>query len=162
MINSKSIGLLIAWACLLLNAGCVSNLSMDSHKSVLPAGIEMTTVRTSSALENHVDTVNSEGKIKIPTGTVFKRVFAGGDDSHGVIDLINSRAIIHMGGFNPLLPPTVWFTYSASVSYTKGEKTHILSATANSSERISAERAAQEAVEFAVTDLAMQVRAISK
>ena len=137
-------------------------MSMDAHKSVLPAGIETTTVRTSSAMETHVDTVNSEGKIKIPTGTVFKRVFAGGEDAPGSIDLISSRAIMHMGGFNPLLPPTVWFTYSASVIYAVGEKKHTLSATANSRERVSAERAAQEAVEFAVTDLAMQVRAISK
>lgn len=159
--KTQSIRILIVSIAMLSASGCLSRLEMDSQKSVLPAGIETTSVHCSAALQNYEEAINGSGYTKVPSGVIFKRVFTGGDDAPGSIDLINSRITMHMGGFNPLIPPTWWFTYTACVNYSFKGENHILSTNSNSSERISGERAAQEAVELAVTDLAKQVKAIT-
>jgi len=161
MKNQKIARLLIASAAMLLASGCVSNVPMDitqsGRDSVLPAGIETTAVRTSIALATHEDTLNQMGStFRVQSGKVFRRVFAGADDATGSIDLINSRISTHMGAF------TAGVTYTVSVAYTAGGQKHILSSTANATTAWTIDRAAREAVELAVTDLAMQVRAISK
>lgn len=161
MKNQKTARLLIASAAILLAAGCMSNVPMDitqsGRDSVLPAGIETSAVRTSIALATHEDTLNQMGStFSVQSGKVFRRVFAGADDAPASIDLINSRISTHMGAF------TAGVTYTVSVAYTAGGQKHILSSTANATTAWTIDRAAREAVERAVTDLAMQARAISK
>lgn len=161
MKKQKKFSFLIASAAILLAAGCMSNVPMDitqsGRNSVLPVGIETTAVRTSIALATHEDTLNQMGNtFSVQSGKVFRRVFAGADDAAASIDLINSRISTHMGAF------TAGVTYTVSVAYTAGGQKHILSSTANATTAWTIDRAAREAVELAVIDLAMQIKALNK
>lgn len=96
---------------------------------------------------------------RFQTGKVFHQVFTGDEDAPAVLSLVNSTVSKQSSNIMLLGTSTqIIFSVSVSLRAPDGSK-HILSATGAGSTAWTIDRAAREAVERAVIDLAAQVKA---
>lgn len=156
---------LVALAMLAL-AGCVTNAPMDitqsGRESVIPADLRVKNIRLSVSLATLEDKVGQMGStFSVHSGKVFRQVFVGGEDAPVSMDLVNSSMTQSMGDFM-LLASKSNVTYTASVVLTVNGTKHTISSTATASTAWTLDRAAREAVERVVIDIARQSEVLLK
>ena len=145
----------LACVAALLFAGCMSNVPMDiSHSgrdSILPPGLELKNVRITTKLATREDVLAQMGStFNVQSGKVYRVVFTGEETAPATLDLVSSSIGQSMG----LLTASVTYNVTATLKY--GDKTQVLTATGTSSTAWTIDRAARNAVEQAVIDLAKQ------
>jgi len=145
----------LACAAGLLLGGCVSNAPMDitrsGRDSILPADLVMPNVRASTKLATAEDSMTQMGmSFSVHSGKVYRKVFTGGEGAPASLDLVNSSLAQNMG----LLTSSVTYNVSVMLIYENKKQVITASATANTAWTI--DRAAREAIERAVIDVAKQ------
>ena len=158
--------LILALAVVLALAGCVSNAPMDITKSgresVIPADLRLNDVRLSIKLATLEDNVGQMGSTySVHSGKVFRQVFSGGEDAPFSLDLINSSMTQSMNDVM-ILATKSNVTYTASVVLVVDGSKQTISSTATASTAWTLDRAAREAVERVVVDIARQVEVLTK
>lgn len=146
-----------------LCAGCVSNAPMDitqsGRESILPADLKLQ-IRLTTKLATLEDPVKMMGNsFNVHSGKVFRTVFVGGEDAPVVMDLVNSSMSQSLNDVM-ILATKSNVNYSVSVLISQGDKKQILTTTSSASTAWTLDRAAREAVEKAVIDLARQAQAL--
>lgn len=147
----------------LFSAGCVSNVPMDitqsGRESVLPADLKLQ-IRLTTKLATLEDPLKMMGNsFNVHSGKVFRAVFVGGEDAPVVMDLVNSSMTQSLNDVM-ILATKSNVNYSVSVLVSLGDKKQILTTTSTASTAWTLDRAAREAVEKAVIDLARQAKAL--
>lgn len=143
-------------------SGCVSNAPLDithsGRESIIPSGFSVTNVRLTTRLATLEDSLTQMGnQFNVQSGKVFRQVFTGGEEAPVYLDIVNSS--MSQGLNNVLVLATKTnVTYSASVLLVKDGEKHVLSSTATAGTAWTIDRAAREAVERVVIDLAKQTQ----
>ena len=145
----------------LLFVGCVSHAPMDitrsGRDSVLPPDLKLTSVRLTAKLAAATDTFAIMGStFDVQTGKVYMQVFTGGEEAGATLDLVNSSMTQSMNDVM-IIATKSNITYSATVvlKYPGGKQ--VITSSATASTAWSSDRAAREAVERVVIDIAKQV-----
>lgn len=151
--------LLALGAVVLALAGCVTHAPMDltrsGRESLLTPADRLVALRPSLALATREDTLNQMGNTyRVQTGKVFRQVFAGGDAAPAVADLVDA-SLTHQFS-SGLTKATV--TYAATIRLQDARGEHTFTARATAETMWTVDRAAREAVERVVLDLARQIR----
>jgi hypothetical protein len=151
---------LIAIFALLASSGCVSNVPMDitqsGRASILPGDLQLSKVRITVKLATFEDLVGQMGStFNVHSGKIYRQVFTGDEDAPASLDLINSSMTQSMNDVM-IFATKSNVTYSATVLLTIGDKKQIITSTATAATAWTLDRAAREAVERVVIDIAKQ------
>ena len=141
-------------------SGCVSNLPMDitqsGRASILPPDLKLSKIRLTVKLATAEDVVSQMGStFNVHSGKIYRQVFTGGENNIVSLDLINSSMTQSMSDVM-ILGTTSNVTYSATLLLMIGDKKYIISSTATASTAWTLDRAAREAIERVVIDIAKQ------
>ncbi len=145
-----------------LGAGCLTNAPMDitaaGGQSILPVDLTLSNVRPGIRLATLEDSLKQLGStFNVHSGKVFRRVFTGGDDAPASIELVNS-SIQQSIADNFIVWQTQQVVYTATVELRYNGQVRTLHSTGMGTTGINTDRAAREAIERAVIDIAKQAQ----
>lgn len=151
-------------ACVILS-GCVHNAPIDvtqsGRESVIPAGFVAPEIRPTVKLAMLEDVVPQMGNTySVNSGKVFRSVFTGSESAPASLDVIESSMTQNTAAGALYLTSNLTVTYSVRAVLNVNGQKHNLSATASASTSWTLDRAAREAVERVVVDLAKQANAL--
>jgi hypothetical protein len=145
----------------LLLTGCVSNMPMDVTKagreSILPAGLVLPNVRLTTKLATAEDVLSQMGStFNVQSGKVYRQVFTGEEGAPARLELVNSSITQSMSDVM-ILGTKSNVTYTATLLFTYGDgKQQMITSTGTAATAWTVDRAAREAVERVVVDVAKQ------
>jgi hypothetical protein len=149
----------ILLACAL--AGCVTapmDVTTAGRDTIIPQTLRLADVRIGLKLATLEDPLKQLGStFNIQSGKIFRQVFTGGDDAPAFIDIVHSS--ISQQTVDQMI---VWSSqqviYTATVEFRHNGQTRTLHASAPGKTSFSTDRAAREAIEKVVIDIAKQAQ----